>query len=170
MKKFRLVLISILLVAVIAGGIALALPHLMAREVGIRGTITRDGKPLEWQSDPHKLIVTIVPAQRAGNFNVYPAECDTENGTFVVAKIPTGEYVVCILQLDPFPTGDLLQFAFDPAHSNLNRKVTHDGQEFLIDLPKDLPKFSRNPMPAGRPAGPVGQPKVADDDEQPEPK
>ena len=90
-----------------------------------------------------------VPVNRENTFVVFPAECNADQGTFSIAKIPTGSYVVCIQQNDSHSSGDLLNLAFDPAHSTLKREVAHDGQNFSIDLPKDLPDANRPAMPQG---------------------
>lgn len=152
MKRLRSVLVYALLLSLILAGISLAVKHLLAtggltREVSITGTITRDGKPLEWQGEKRLLLVTFMPENRESTFDVFPADCDTEAGTFRIAKIPRGRYQVCIQQNDPHPLQDLLNFAFDPAHSTLYCEVTRDGQVVDIDLPKELPRVGPPPRP-----------------------
>ena len=139
MKKYRRVLVYVLLLTVIVCGIAIALSfaNRQPREVSIRGTVTRDGKPLEWKGEKRQLTVLFFPANRGDTFNVYPADCDADKGTFSIAKIPTGSYTVSIQQSDSQPHEILPNFAFD---ATLKREVTRDGQQILIDLPKENPK------------------------------
>lgn len=183
MKKFRTVLICVLLLTVIVCGAALALHYAHAlpflsgpAEVSIHGKVTRDGKPLVWDdsSDNPMLRVIFFPEDREKNINFYPAESNVEDGTFSVAKIPTGTYTVSVQQ-NANPKRDLLNFAFDPAHTTLKFDVTQDGQEINIDLPKVLPRTSPPPMPKGRPDGMPGNGKAKakqkpPDDDKTEPK
>jgi hypothetical protein len=168
------VLVSILLLVLVLCGAVLAWPHLKPgpQEVSIHGTVTRDGKPLEWKGDERRLLVIFFPQDRLKNTEIYPAVCDADNGTFSITKIPTGKYTVAVQQ-NAGPLKDLLNLAFDPAHTTITRDVKEDGQDIRIDLPKDLPKASRPAMPPGRPDkadAPEDKPKSPADDKKAEMK
>ena len=159
MKKFRRVLIYILLLTVIVCGAALALHYAHAlpflsvpAEVSVHGKVTRDGKPLEWDDPGENPLLRIIffPEDREKYINFYPADSNVSDGTYSIAKIPTGTYKVSIQQ-NANPKKDLLNFAFDPAHTTLKFEIKQDGQEINIDLPKDLPRFGPPAMPKGRP-------------------
>jgi hypothetical protein len=164
MKRFRRLLIYFLLLAVVLAAIAFSAKQLqksgaLAPEVSIHGSVTRDGKPLQWKGERPQLWVIFQQRDVPGTLaETYPATCDTEAGTFSIAKIPLGWYKVSVEQMDPYPKRDLLNFAFNPANTTLEFEVTHDGQEFHIDLPKVLPRV--NP-----PARPRAKRLEPDDDE-----
>ena len=148
MKRFRRLLIYLLLLAVVFAAIAFSARQLqksgaLAPEVSIHGSVTRDGKPLQWKGERPQLWVIFQQRDVPGTLaETYPATCDTEAGTFSIAKIPLGWYKVSVEQMDPYPKQDLLNFAFNPANTTLEFEVTHDGQDFQIDLPKDLPRLN----------------------------
>jgi hypothetical protein len=106
----------------------------------ISGSITRDGKPLEWKSDEGVLDVKFVPLDRDRDKNVYRAETDRNTGAYTIAGIPSGSYRVSIQQMDPYPTHDLLGFALSMAESTIIHDVTKEGEVIDIDLPRDLPR------------------------------
>src|SRR5438105_243696 len=148
MKKYRLILVYLLLVSLILAGGAFFLVHALPEKmVAVHGTVTRDGKPLEWEGDEPRLLVWFFPIDRTKNTSIYLADSVWDKGTFTIAKIPTGTYTIAIQQ-NAGTKRDLLNLAYDPAHSTLQYKVTHDGQEFHIDLPKNLPPAARPGMPA----------------------
>ena len=165
MKPFRRVLISVLLLTVILCGVALALHYAHAlpflsgpAEVSVHGKVTRDGKPLVWEGEQPIFSVIFFPEVRDTTTPIYPATCNLADGTFTIAKIPTGTYKVSVQQIAN-PLKDLLNFAYDPAHTTLKFDVTQDAQEINIDLPKDLPRASPPAMPKGRPDGVPGNGK-----------
>ena len=123
----------------------------------VEGKVTREGKPLEWKSDPHELLVLFVPMDREKNKETYRAEVNTEAGTYVIDAIPAGTYRVSVQQMDPYPKGDLLNFAFSLKDSPLSCTIAGD-MVFDIDLPKNLPPMARPAMPAGRPEQGVDPP------------
>ena len=53
----------------------------------ISGTVTRDGKPLHWDSEGGHLIVIFFPEDRAANKDVYSATTDRATGTYRIPKI-----------------------------------------------------------------------------------
>src|SRR5260370_1088947 len=98
MKRFRRLLIYVLLLAVVFAAIAFSAkqfsqPQLTAREVSIHGTVTRDGQPLQWKGANPKLWVifqqTGAPATLT---DTHFADCDSATGTFSIAIIPLGKY------------------------------------------------------------------------------
>jgi hypothetical protein len=133
--------VLILVVAVgIAGGIVALLYNLPIRKYHVTGTITRDGKPLEWKSEKIDLLVIYAPLDRERHPEIYKAtETDPKTGKYTLPPIPAGKYLVSIQQMDPFPTQDLLKFTYSLKDSPLRQDVSKDG-EINIDLPRDLPR------------------------------
>ncbi|HEX3149884.1 MAG TPA: hypothetical protein VHR66_17540 [Gemmataceae bacterium] len=109
------------------------------KRTNITGTITRDGKPLEWKSEGGHLLVIFVPVPRRENQDPYLAETDREAGTYRIDEIRAGRYMVAIHQFDE-RHGDSLANKYDPVHTPLIVEVEEDGQVIDIDLPKDLPQ------------------------------
>jgi hypothetical protein len=105
----------------------------------ITGTITRDGKPLEWTSEGGILLVIFVPEDRQPNQDPYLAVGDRATGTYRIAEIKAGRYMVAIHQFDEHHQ-DGLHNKYDPFKTPLRFEVTEDGQVIDIDLPKELPK------------------------------
>jgi hypothetical protein len=103
----------------------------------VTGTITRDGKPLEWSTENGFLLVIFVPENRRSDGEVYRAEAQMD-GTFKLNEIRSGRYKVAIQQFDE-KFNDALNHKYDPAKSPLRYEVTDDGQVIDIDLPKELP-------------------------------
>lgn len=108
------------------------------RQYTISGKVTRGGEPLVWESDNSQLLVIFIPVDRRDDSPTYRAETVKEEGTYSIAGIPPGEYLVSIQQTDPIPTHDLLNFAYGPSNSPIRKKVTENGQIIDIDLPADL--------------------------------
>jgi hypothetical protein len=104
----------------------------------ISGTITRDGKPLEWPSEEGLFLVIFVPEDRKPNQDPYLAECDRATGTYRIPQIRTGTYLVAIHQFDERHQ-DALANKYDPVKTPLRVEVNEDGQVIDINLPKDLP-------------------------------
>jgi len=159
MKRLRRLLIYLLLLAVVFAAIAFSAKQLQksgapVREVSIHGSVTRDGQPLQWKGERPQLWVIFQQRDVIGTLSeTYPAVCDTEAGTFSIAKIPLGWYKVSVEQMDPYPKQDLLNFAFNPANTTLEYEVTHDEQEFHIDLPKVLPLVNPPARPGAKRQG-----------------
>src|SRR5947209_4485205 len=109
MRKWRLLVLGLLLLVCLTA--AFFVFGRKQPKYTISGTITRDGKPLEWKGDNGVLDVKFVPLDREADPNVYKADTDRDAGTFTIVGIPPGSYRVSIQQMDPFPTHDLLQFA-----------------------------------------------------------
>ena len=105
----------------------------------ISGTITRDGKPLEWPNDQGHFLVIFVPEDRGPNDDPVLAESDRATGTYRIAEIKSGWYMVAIHQFDARHM-DALQNKYDPVKTPLRYKVSDDGQVIDIDLPKELPR------------------------------
>jgi hypothetical protein len=169
MKKTRTVLVYLLLASLVAAGVAVAVTQfglLGGRRVNVSGSITRDGKPLEWQSDAGTLSVVFLPKVRDNTTEVFRADSDRATGRFEIKQIPTGDYIVCVQQLDPDGAHDLLGMVYDPSSTDIERKVTNDGQHFDINLPKELPK--RRTPPARMP--PRNPPAPNDEEKKEEPK
>src|SRR5262245_53604881 len=103
MKKTRSLLIYILLASLViaAAVIIVTQSGLISRRVSVSGTVTRDGKPLEWQSDAGTLSVVFLPKVRDNTTEVFRAESDRSTGRFDLKEIPPGNYIVCVQQLDP---------------------------------------------------------------------
>jgi hypothetical protein len=117
----------------------------------ITGTVTRDGKPLEWPFEGGKLHVIFVPEDRKPNQYPFRGEADRATGTYTLPPLPPGKYLVAVHMFDDRHM-DALKNKFDPAHSPLRAEVTEDGQVINIDIPKDLPKDE--PKAKGAPKGP----------------
>jgi len=100
----------------------------------ISGTVTRDGKPLQWKGDEGVLDVKFVPLDREADTNVYAAQTARADGSYTIVAIPPGSYRVSIQQMDPFPTHDLLNFALSMSGSPILRDVTKDGEVIPIDI------------------------------------
>jgi hypothetical protein len=158
MKNTRSLLVYLLLASVViaAAVFIAAQTGVIDRRVGISGTITRDGKPLEWKSDAGTLSVVFLPKVRDTTTEAFRADSDRSTGRFEIKEIPRGTYIVTVQQLDPDNAHDLLGMVYDPASTDIEREVRSDGQQIDIDLPKVLPKRRTPPprMPAGRPANP----------------
>jgi hypothetical protein len=144
MRKLRIAVLVVLLVAGLFSLVGLTAAYFMygraKPKYAISGTVTRDGKALEWKADNRKLDVKFVPLDRVADDNVYSAETDTDAGTYTIAAIPPGSYRVSIQQMDPFPTHDLLNFALSMSGSTIRRDVTKNGEVIDIDIPKVLPR------------------------------
>jgi hypothetical protein len=106
----------------------------------VTGKITRDGKPLEWQTEEGVLLVTFVPMDRQSDRNLYRAETDRKTGKYTIAGVPRGSYRVFIQHLDPPPAKDMLELIYGINDSPITKEVTGQDTHFDIDLPKDLPK------------------------------
>jgi hypothetical protein len=100
--------------------------------------ITRDGKPLEWDSEGGHLLVLFIPENRRADGAVYRADTDRETGAFRIAEIRAGRYLVAVQQFDE-RHNDALGHKYDPSKSPLRYKVNESGQVIDIDLPKDSP-------------------------------
>jgi hypothetical protein len=109
------------------------------KRTNITGTITRDGKPLVWASEGGHLLVIFIPEHRRAGQDPFLAETDREAGTYRIAEIPAGRYMVAIHQFNE-RHGDALGNKYDPVHTPLIVEVEEDGQVIDIDLPKDLPE------------------------------
>jgi hypothetical protein len=131
MKKFMRLLFGLILMAATTGCVEM--------RANISGTITRDGKLLVSGSNGGHLLVIFVPEDRQGNGTVYRADTDRHRGTYRIAAIPAGKYLVAIQQFDE-RHNDALGHKFNPGVSPLRYEVTEDGQVIDIDLPKNLPK------------------------------
>jgi hypothetical protein len=157
--KRRTALLVILGLSLAVGGIAFAIRQFDVfggKPVHIHGTITRDGKPLQWKTDNRQFIVVFHPEPSEIVSDIYPATTDADTGTYDISEIPTGTYKIQIQQNDPDHRSDLLKMVYDPYSSTIIRKVTHDGQVIDIDLPKDLPP--RRALPPPRQSGADRQP------------
>ena len=108
------------------------------KRLNITGTVTRDGKPLEWPGDDRIFLVIFVPEERRPGRDPVSAETDSATGTFRVPEIRAGRYLVAIHQFDDSHV-DVLQNKYDPVKTPLVVEVTEDNQVIDIDLPKDLP-------------------------------
>src|SRR5262245_6225971 len=110
MKKTRTLLIYALLASLVvgAGVFIVTQSGMLNRRVNISGTITRDNKPLEWQSDRGTLLVVFLPKVRDNTTEVFRANSDRATGRFEIKNIPMGTYIVCIQQHDPDGAHDLL--------------------------------------------------------------
>ncbi len=131
----RLGLVVVLVAAVAVVGLFVAGP---GERTDITGTITRGGQPLVWKSEGGHLLVLFVPEDRKPGQDPYRAETDRASGTYRIAKIPAGRYLVAVQQFDERHL-DALQTKFDAYRTPLRYEVTADGQVIDIDLPKDLP-------------------------------
>jgi len=135
MRKIILVAVAVLIAVL---GVVL-IANWTPRKYRVTGTITRDGKSLEWKSKKGVLLVLFAPADRTRDRTVYRYQEDLGEGNYVVEDIPAGKYVISVQQLDPYPTHDLLQFAYNLRNTTFEYEVAGDG-EFNINLPKNLPR------------------------------
>jgi hypothetical protein len=135
LARLGLVLLFVVAVAVVVG-LVVAGP---SERTNITGTITRDGKPLVWDSEGGHLLVLFVPEDRKPDQDPYRAETDRAAGTYRIPSIPAGRYLVAVQQFDDRHR-DALQTKFDAYRTPLRFEVVADGQVIDIDLPKDLPR------------------------------
>lgn len=140
MKTFLKVAASIVLVLVIGLTAAYLVWQYYVPKYTITGTVTRGGQPLQWKGDNGVLDVKFVPLDRDADPNVYSAKTDRATSSYTIEGIPAGKYRVSIQQMDPYPTHDLLGFAFSMAESPIFKDVTGDGQGIPIDIPADAPR------------------------------
>src|SRR6516225_6510793 len=101
MKKTRTLLVYLLLASVVIAAAVFIVTQagVIDRRVSISGTITRNGKPLEWKSDAGMLSVVFLPKVRDNTTEVFRADSDRATGRFEIKDMPAGTYKVCIRQL-----------------------------------------------------------------------
>lgn len=108
----------------------------------VTGTVTRDGKPLEWRSEGGYLLVLFVPEDRS---KLSPKSAETDRaGTYRFAEIPAGKYTIAIQQFDE-KYNDAFNKHFDAYRTTIQCEVTEDNQVIDVDLPKDLPRGGGRP-------------------------
>jgi hypothetical protein len=100
----------------------------------VSGTVTRDGKPLEWADEEGHLLVIFIPEDRDANKNVYRAETDRKTGSYRIDSIPAGPYRVAVQQFDK-KHNDALGHKYNPPQTPLRYEVTKSDQVIDIDLP-----------------------------------
>jgi hypothetical protein len=110
-----------------------------ATRTDVHGTITRDGKPLEWPFEGGHLLVVFVPADRDPEKEPVRADTDRDAGTFRIPEIKAGKYLVAVHMFNDRHL-DALRNKFDPNRSTIEVEVTADGQVIDVDLPRELPK------------------------------
>src|SRR5215470_6421123 len=93
--------------------VVLAATSCNAKRSNISGTITRDGKALEWPSDGGLFLVIFVPEDRKPSQDPYLAETDRATGTYRIPEIRSGRYKVAIHQFDERHR-DALENKYDP--------------------------------------------------------
>jgi hypothetical protein len=108
------------------------------KRTNITGTITRDGKPLVWASEGGHLVVIFMPEDRRPGQDGIRAETDRDTGTYRIAQIPPGAYLVALHQFDEKHT-DGFRNKLDPAKTTIRVEVVEDNQVIDVDVPKDLP-------------------------------
>jgi hypothetical protein len=179
MRSIRRVILPLLIVIVAAVGVAIYLTSdtgrwVLTRSARVTGTVTRDGKPIEWTTEYPRLLVLFAPLDPAIDPEVYRAETDTQAGTYALERLPIGTYRVSIQFMDPEPVNDQLQFTY--GLNNSPEIHTIGGDTVLdIDIPKVLPKAPGPPkMPMGGPDmkmafGKKGRPKKKEPTEPKEP-
>src|ERR1051326_6615121 len=100
--KRRTILVYLLLLSVVIAGIAFAVTRfnlLVPKSVNVSGTITRDGKPLEWKSselEKRQFVVNFLPEPRDIDSLTYIGLADAATGKYEVHGIPPGRYKVQI--------------------------------------------------------------------------
>jgi hypothetical protein len=137
-KKIIISVIGVL--CAVVGGVAVY--AWTQRTYLVTGTVTRDGKPLQWKSDNHELRVFFVSTDRERYPDVYKCIGDAKTGDYVIENVPPGEYLVSVQQTDPYPTHDLLNFAYDLKDSPLRCRVP-EQLPYNIDLPKKIANRGR---------------------------
>ena len=100
----------------------------------VTGTLTKDGKAVEWKHDKHVLQIIFVPVNRTSNPDIYRCEGDPQTGAYSLQNVPAGKYRVSIQLMDPYPTHDQLNFAYGLNNSPLLYEVAADC---VIDI--DIP-------------------------------
>jgi hypothetical protein len=108
------------------------------KRTNITGTITRDGKPLVWKSAGGHLVVIFMPEDRKPGQDGILAVTDRDTGTYRIAQIPPGAYLVALHQFDEKHM-DGFQNKLDPVKTTLRVEVVEDNQVIDVDVPKDLP-------------------------------
>ncbi len=136
--RLRLLLLLTVAGAFAAAGVA-SYYHWLPRTYRITGTITRGGQALEWQGENIMLQIIYVPLDRKRDPNLYRCEGDPKTGAYVLEGIPAGSYRVSIQQMDPYPTHDLLNFAYSLKYSDIERAVK-GNDKIDIDLPEKRPR------------------------------
>ena len=132
---------GLFLAVILVGGLFVAYEAgaFEGRKCAISGTITRDGKPLEWSKEGGLFLVIFVPVNRRPGQDPILAESDRDTGTYRIPEIRSGRYMVAIHQFDERHT-DALANKYDPVKTPLRVDVDDDGQVIDIDLPKELPR------------------------------
>ena len=110
----------------------------VAKRTNITGTITRDGKPLVWKSEGGHLVVIFVPEDRKPGQDPILAVTERDTGTYRIAQIPPGAYLVALHQFDEKHM-DAFRNKLDPAKTTLRVEVVEDNQVIDVDVPTELP-------------------------------
>ncbi len=103
-------------------------------KVNITGTVSKNGQPLKVGQQG---VIEVKFGMQGERGKVKSTEADRETGNFEIKGIEVGKYKVSVRQLDPYPTNDLLDGAFDLRSTPIVRDVQSDGQVFEIDLGKE---------------------------------
>jgi len=137
----RFTRLGLFLAVLLVGGLIVAYEAgaFEGRKCAISGTITRDGKPLEWPKKDGLFLVIFVPENRGPGQDPILAESDRNTGTYRIHEIRSGRYMVAIHQFDERHM-DALANRYDPYKTPLRVDVDEDGQVIDIDLPKELPR------------------------------
>jgi hypothetical protein len=138
----RKVAVIVLTLAAIGGGVWAGIAFWPPAKCRITGTITRDGKPLEWKEGYVYLQVIYASTDRKAHPEIYRCEADPSTGAYVITNIPHGMYLVSITQFDKVRVHDQLQFAYGLRNSPIVREVKGDGV-LDIDLEKETPRPRR---------------------------
>src|SRR5581483_1323070 len=143
-KVVRRGILGVVAVLIAVAGVVLIL-NWTPRKYHVTGTITRAGKPLEWEAEGERreLLIIFAPTDRERYREIYRCTGDPDKGTYAI-DVPANEYRISIKQLDPYPgKRDLLKLAFDVGTSPIFRTVTGNGV-INIDLPRELPKTAKS--------------------------
>jgi hypothetical protein len=136
------VILIFLLLASTAAGVYFLLQGSV--KTNITGTVTRDGKPLEWPKAEGNLLVIFVPEPRQENDSPVRAECDRQAGTFRFESLRAGRYRVAVHMFDERHM-DALGNKFDPGNSPLYHTVESNNQVINVDIPSVLPEAGGPP-------------------------
>jgi hypothetical protein len=103
-------------------------------KVKVTGELLNNGKPLQLSNQVMKtLIFHSQDAAPKGKSQTSYAAVVAENGSFEVAEIPAGKYLITLELLDG--TGDICKGAFTKEQSGLIREIT-GAESITIDIAK----------------------------------
>jgi hypothetical protein len=106
-------------------------------KVNVSGTVSKNGQPLKVSKQGVVEIMFVSQGSDTERQKTKTAEADPETGKYQIKGIEVGKYKVTIRQIDPMPTTDLLDGAFNKQNSKILRDVESNDQVIDIDIARD---------------------------------